>query len=115
MATFQLNGKSFPCPVQLTLNTIMGKWKALILWNLRNGTKRYSELKRALPDITDKMLAQQLRELEQDQIIVRKVYPEVPPKVEYTLTERGIAIQPILAQMQQWGVQFKLPSSDSSP
>ena len=114
MATFEINSKQFNCPVQLTLNTIMGKWKALILWNLRNGTKRYSELKRALPDITDKMLAQQLRELEDDQIILRTVYPEVPPKVEYSLTERGTAIQPILTQMQQWGIQFKVTSSDPS-
>jgi DNA-binding HxlR family transcriptional regulator len=107
MATFKMNDKRFSCPVQLTLHTIMGKWKALILWHLRTGTKRYSELKRELPEISDKMLAQQLRELESDQIIIRTVFPEVPPRVEYKLSERGEAIQPILKLMQQWGIQFK--------
>jgi len=108
MPKYRMNEYTYNCPVELTLNTIMGKWKALILWQLRKGTKRYNELKRLLPNITDKMLAQQLKELEAAGMIKRKVYPVVPPKVEYSLGEFGEEIQPILTMMQQWGRKFKV-------
>ena len=108
MPNYRMNEYTYRCPVELTLNTIMGKWKALILWQLRKGTKRYNELKRTLPNITDKMFAQQLKELESAGMIKRKVYPVVPPKVEYSLSELGEEIQPILSLMQQWGVKFKV-------
>lgn len=108
MPKYRMNEYTYSCPVELALNTIMGKWKALILWQLNKGTLRYSELKKRLPNITDKMLAQQLKELEKDNIIIRKVYPVVPPKVEYSLAEFGQEIQPILKSMQQWGIKFSV-------
>lgn len=108
MSKYRMNEYTYNCPVELTLNTIMGKWKALILWQLRKGTKRYTELKNTLPNVTDKMLAQQLKELEAAGIIERKVYPVVPPRVEYSLAEFGREIQPILTLMQQWGVKFRV-------
>jgi DNA-binding HxlR family transcriptional regulator len=114
MTKFRINNKEFLCPVQLTLHTIMGKWKALILWNLREDIRRYGELKKLLPGVTHKMLTQQLRELEQDGIIHRKVYAVVPPKVEYSLTERGRKIVPILEMMRQWGMTFQVISDDNS-
>ena len=113
MNEFSINGKVYDCPLHLTLNTIMGKWKAVILLNLSTGVKRYGELKRLLPAATDKMLTQQLRELEKDGIILRKVYPQVPPKVEYSLTERGETIKPLLELMQDWGSQFKITVESS--
>lgn len=91
------------CPVALTLSLIGGKWKALILWNLLEGTMRYSELRRAVPDATPKMLTQQLRELESDGLVTRTVWPVVPPKVEYSLTPTGLSIKPILTAMYRWG------------
>lgn len=94
---------SRPCSVETTLQFLGGKYKALILWHLRDETLRYSELHRLMPKATDKMLTQQLRELEKDGFINRKVYPVVPPKTEYSLTERGKSIMPILYAMCEWG------------
>lgn len=91
------------CPVQETLRLIGGKWKAVILYHLLERTKRFSELKRELTGVTQKMLTQQLRELEKDNLLRRKVYAEVPPRVEYSLTDQGRSLQPILESMQQWG------------
>ncbi|MFS1512217.1 winged helix-turn-helix transcriptional regulator [Chengkuizengella sp. SCS-71B] len=108
MGNFKINDKIFSCPVDLTLNTIMGKWKAVILSHLIDGKKRYGELQKLLPDVTDRVLTKQLRELERDGIITRKVYPVVPPKVEYSLTERGKTINPILDAMSEWGSKFKV-------
>ena len=107
MATFKINEKNFHCPVELTLDTISGKWKGLVLWHLREGAKRNGELKRALVSVTNKMLTQVLRELEDDDLIHRKVYHVVPPKVEYSLTEQGERLRPVLEAMQQWGLKFK--------
>jgi len=98
--------KEYKCSVELTLDIIGGKWKALILWNLKNRILRFSELKKALPDITQRMLTQQLRELEEDGMVNRKVYPQVPPKVEYSLTEHGKSVIPILELMCQWGKSY---------
>jgi DNA-binding HxlR family transcriptional regulator len=91
------------CPVSLTLNVIGGKWKPAILWHLSEGYQRFGELKRRIPNITQKMLTQQLRELEQDGVVSRKVFAEVPPRVEYSLTVYGKTLEPILRQMCRWG------------
>ena len=92
-----------PCPVTTTLSVIGGKWKPIILYTLYNETKRFSEVKRLIPLISQKMLTQQLRELEADNIIHRQVYPVVPPKVEYSLTKYGRTLIPILDAMAAWG------------
>jgi DNA-binding HxlR family transcriptional regulator len=91
------------CPVHTTLRVIGGKWKLPLLWYLRDGEKRYSELQRLIPGITPKMLAQQLRELEFDGIVQRTVFPVVPPKVEYSLTAYGKTLEPIMEVMGEWG------------
>lgn len=95
--------KTYVCPIETTLDIIGGKWKVLILWHLLEHTRRYSELRHLMPDITEKMLAQQLRELERDDIITRTVYPKVPPRVEYSFTERGESLKAVLAVMCEWG------------
>lgn len=91
------------CPVEATIQLIGGKYKAIILWHLMTGTLRYSELHRNIPRATDKMLTQQLRELERDGLINRTVYPVVPPKTEYSLTEFGKSLTPIIDEMCKWG------------
>ncbi len=93
------------CPAELTLRVIGGKWKPVILWHLSGGTKRFSELKRAMPGVTQRMLSQQLRELESDGVVLRKVYAQVPPKTEYSLTEFGRTLGPILRLMCKWGTE----------
>ena len=103
----QLN-KEFNCEKELTLAIIGGKWKMLILWHLgREGTKRFGELKSLITDITPRMLVNQLRELEEDLIVNRKVYPVVPPKVEYSLTKEGESLMPILTAMYDWGKNYR--------
>jgi DNA-binding HxlR family transcriptional regulator len=92
-----------PHPVEVTLSIIGGKWKPLIVFYLLGGTKRFSELRRLLPQATQQMLTMQLRELEQASILHREVYAQVPPKVEYSLTELGRSIEPVLRQMCTWG------------
>ncbi|MBD2312596.1 helix-turn-helix transcriptional regulator [Desertifilum sp. FACHB-1129] len=94
------------CAVETTIQVIGGRWKVLILRELFSGVKRFAQLQRALPGITQKMLTQQLRELEGDGIVHRQVYPQVPPKVEYSLTPLGETLKPVLDAMHTWGVQF---------
>lgn len=94
------------CPVEATINLIGGKYKSLILWNLMGGTLRFSQLRREVPCATPKMLTQQLRELESCGLVSRKVYPEVPPRVEYSLTEFGRSIRPVLEAMYGWGTWY---------
>ncbi|GEM_PF-121857 len=94
------------CAVEKTLGIIGGRWKVLILRELMSGIKRFNELHRALPGITQKMLTQQLREMEKDGIVHREVYPQVPPKVEYSLTALGQSLQPILSVMHEWGTNY---------
>lgn len=92
------------CPAELALKVINGRWKLVILRELFLGTKRFGELQRALSGITQKVLTQQLRELELDGIINRTVYPEIPPKVEYSLTKLGMSLKPLTEVMHDWGV-----------
>ncbi|HSO57010.1 MAG TPA: winged helix-turn-helix transcriptional regulator [Paenisporosarcina sp.] len=99
-----LGEKMFNCEKELTLSIIGGKWKMLVLWHLgKEGTKRFGELKALMPGITQRMLVNQLRELEDHLIVHREVYPVVPPKVEYSLTEQGRSLMPILDSMYEWG------------
>jgi DNA-binding HxlR family transcriptional regulator len=93
------------CPAEVTLGVIGGRWKVLILYHLFGGTKRFSELQRALPGVTQKMLTQQLREMERDGIVSRTVFPQVPPRVEYALTPRGETLKPVVKAMCQWGLK----------
>ena len=94
------------CPVEATLELIGGKYKALILWHLSEGKLRFSELRKAITTATPKMLTQQLRELEEKELIHREVYPVIPPKVEYSLTEVGESLMPILVAMRDWGAAY---------
>jgi len=96
------------CPTTATVSIIGGKWKPPILSRLVEGVKRFGELQRLVPHVTKKMLTQQLRELEQDGIIERKVYHEVPPKVEYSLSEYGRSLIPVLKAMEAWGIEHRL-------
>lgn len=96
----------YQCSMELTLALIGGKWKALILWYLGENTVRFSGLRKALPRITQKMLTQQLRELEEDGLVDRHVYTQVPPRVEYRLTAAGKSLLPILATLCEWGGKY---------
>ena len=98
--------KEYKCPIDVTLAVVGGKWKASILWHLSHKTRRFSDLQRLFTDTTRKMLTQQLRELEADGLVHREVYPQVPPKVEYSLTDKGRSIYPILEQMCDWGRDY---------
>lgn len=102
------------CPVEATLDLIGGKYKALILWNLSDGRRRFSELRKVISNATPKMLTQQLRELEAQQLIHREVFPVVPPKVEYSLTEMGKSLMPILTAMRDWGADYLRGKSKES-
>ncbi|BBI36450.1 putative HTH-type transcriptional regulator YdeP [Cohnella abietis] len=96
------------CPVELTVSLIGGKWKLLILYQLDNhGTKRFNELRRIFPDITQRTLTRQLRELESDGLVDRKIFTEIPPKVEYSLSETGRSLVPILLQLKDWGISYR--------
>jgi len=95
------------CPVSVTLKVIGGKWKPVILFYLNEKEHRFSELSRNLAGITQKMLTKQLREMEADGLIKRKVYPEIPPKVEYSITAYGKTLKPILASMSKWGKEHQ--------
>jgi DNA-binding HxlR family transcriptional regulator len=95
--------RTYNCPVEATIDVIGGKWKAVILWWLHQRTLRFSELRRRIPRVTEKMLTQQLRELEADGIVARRVYPTVPPKVEYSLTEYGRSLKAALRAICEWG------------
>lgn len=97
---------TYNCPVEATLELIGGKYKALILFHLIEGKLRFSELQRNIPKATPKMLTQQLRELERDNLLLRTVYPVIPPKVEYQLTDFGKSIIPVLESMCNWGSNY---------
>lgn len=102
------NKKELPlCPVEITLSMISDKWKVLILRELLNDTKRFGELRKSIGNISQKVLTSNLRSMEDDGLITRKVYPEVPPRVEYTLTKTGMSLKPVLDSMVEWGKNYK--------
>jgi len=91
------------CPLEKTLRMIVGKWKTVLIWHLGSGKKRYSELKNLIPNVSEKMLIQSLRELEKHELVIRKVYPTIPPKVEYTLSRKGKSLSPLICALNTWG------------
>ena len=97
---------NFGCPVEAALEALGGKWKGLILFHLKDEKRRFNELRRLIPDITQRTLTRQLRELEIDQIVARTIYPEVPPRVEYELTDFGKTLIPILEALYKWGKEY---------
>lgn len=99
------------CPIEVTLEVIGGKWKLLILFQLFRGTRRFGELKRTMPRITQRMLTRQLRELEEDGLVHREVYAQVPPKVEYSLTDVGRGLETLVRHMDQWGDRYATAQS----
>ncbi|HVF88883.1 MAG TPA: helix-turn-helix domain-containing protein [Blastocatellia bacterium] len=98
--------KSTTCPAEITLEVIGGRWKMVILYHLFQGVKRFSQLRRAVEGITQKMLTQQLREMERDGLVHREIYPEVPPRVEYSLTPLGESLKPVVDEMSRWGLRL---------
>jgi DNA-binding HxlR family transcriptional regulator len=100
---FVLEGKEYHCAMDITMDYIGGKWKTVVLWYLRKDRKRFSELRKLIPNITEKMLSLQLKDLEKDGIVGRKIYPEVPPRVEYFLTDFGKTLIPMLDEIAKWG------------
>lgn len=104
---FRLKDKTYQCYFELTFDLIGGKWKPVILYFLgMNDVMRYADIKRAIPKITERMLSKQLRELESDMIVSRKVYPVIPPKVEYRLTDKGRSLLPLLESLKSWGKDY---------
>lgn len=106
------NTKISLCPIETILNLIGSKWKVLILRDLLVGTKRFGELRRSIGGVSQKVLTSQLREMEADGLILRTVYAEVPPRVEYTLTETGESLRPVLNAMSEWGSQYAEQNCD---
>ncbi|KAB2918149.1 MAG: helix-turn-helix transcriptional regulator [Bacteroidetes bacterium] len=100
---YEIGGETYYCALDVTMSFIGGKWKTIVLWYLRKGNKRFGELKKLIPPITEKMLSLQLKELERDNIVKRTIYPEVPPRVEYELTEEGKTLLPLLEEIAAWG------------
>ena len=103
------------CPVETTLTLISDKWKVLILRDLMSGTKRFGELRKSIGHVTQKVLTAQLRQMEGSGLLTRKVYAEVPPRVEYTLTDLGYSLKPILDAMWVWGEEYKKQHSPAGP
>ena len=103
-----MNAKTLPaCRVETTLTLISDKWKVLIIRDLLSGTRRFGELKRSLGGVSQKVLTSQLRQMEESGLLTRTVYPEVPPRVEYTLTELGYSLRPALEALRDWGEEYK--------
>ena len=105
-----LNTESAGCPVEYTLGLIGGKWKGVLLYHLIDGEKRFNEFRRICPSITQRMLTLQLRELEEDGLVHREVFHQVPPKVEYSLTDFGRTLVPIIHAMKEWGEAHRGPA-----
>lgn len=101
------------CPVEVTLDLIDGKWKGVILYHLQEGRLRFGELRKRLPGITQRMLTKQLRALEEDDLIIRKVYAEVPPRVDYELSETGLRLRPVIDALKAWGEDHRARISAS--
>ena len=106
-AGFDYSPSKVGCPVETTLDVIGGKWKGIILYHLIDGKKRFNEFRKLYPAITQRMLTLQLRELEKDGIVHREIYKEIPPKVEYSLTEFGRSLEPIILLLKDWGETHK--------
>ena len=102
------------CPVEGTLALIGGKWKGLILYHLLAGTMRFGEIRRRLPKVTQRMLTNQLRELEADGLVSRTVFPQVPPRVDYTLSPRGRSLEPVILSLKAWGDANLMPKQDAA-
>jgi DNA-binding HxlR family transcriptional regulator len=103
-----MQNHTLQCPVTTALSVIGGKWKVIILWHLKEGgVKRFGELQRLVSGISQKMLTQELRDLEESGLVSRKVYPVVPPKVEYSLTETGWSLKPVLEKLCEWGSEYR--------
>ncbi|MFF2017683.1 winged helix-turn-helix transcriptional regulator [Paenibacillus sp. NPDC058177] len=102
-----ISSSSTRCPVETTLGVIGGKWKGVIIYSLLGGTKRFNEIRKIYPQVTHHTLTLQLRELEREGLISRKVYNQVPPKVEYSLTEFGRTLEPMLLMMKEWGYLYE--------
>lgn len=100
---YELEGQNFHCAMDVTMHYIGGKWKTVVLWYLKNGTMRFGEIKKRIPDITEKMLSIQLKALEEDGLVRREVFAEVPLRVEYSLTEFGKTLIPVLDAIAKWG------------
>jgi len=112
----KMNDRPLPaCPVETTLMLIGSKWKVLILRDLMDGTRRFSELKKSIGTITQKVLTSNLRDMEACGLLTRTVYPEVPPRVEYTLTQTGYSLKPILDSMVDWGTAYKNLADSARP
>ena len=109
-----MEGKVYHCPLEAALNLIDGKWKCLIHWHLADGQLRFGELKRHLPNVTQKMLTQSLRELEQDGLLSRQAYAVIPPKVEYQLTALGRSLLPILTNLCDWGTNYLISQKQTA-
>jgi DNA-binding HxlR family transcriptional regulator len=103
------------CSVEATLDLIDGKWKGVILYHLQSGTQRFGELRRRMPGITQRMLTKQLRALEEDNLVIRKVYAEVPPRVEYCLSELGESLRPVIDILKAWGESHQQRQSGAPP
>ena len=101
-----VNSKEYHCVLDLTMAYIGGKWKCIIMWYLKDDKKRFGELRKLIPDITERMLTLQLRDLEKDGLVDRKIFAEVPPKVEYKLTVLGRSIIPVVEEMAKWGMMI---------
>jgi len=106
MPDFTYDGKAYYNPVEFVMDRVGGLWKMAILWRLRNESRRYSELKRSIEHISDKVLSSQLRELEKDGFIVREVFAEVPVRTEYSLSERGTKVLPLVEQIRNYGIEL---------
>lgn len=113
--TYQLHDRLYYCPVNLAIEAITGKWKTLILWELtQHGSVRYGAIKRAVPGITHKMLAQSLRQLEADDLVERHVFDVVPPHVEYSLSPAGRRLEPVMHALEQFGERYAATQSDAT-
>lgn len=106
--------KTLSCPVTAAVETIGGKWKTIILYTLSGGTRRFGEIAVRIPGVSRKVLTEQLRELEEDGLVVREQFREIPPRVEYTLSELGKSLAPVLSELERWGKEhlIKLPDSE---
>lgn len=104
-----MRAKASKCPAEYTLMLIGGRWKIPLLFHLQNGPRRFSELARALKSVSQKVLTQQLREMERDGLVARKVYAQVPPRVDYSLTELGLSLGPVVEAMCEWGETHGAP------